>query len=426
MAAAAALAVPAPPGGRRPAALGRGRHGPPRAALALAEHGDRRRPADGAAGLLRRVRVRRSSRRSCSRRRPATTRRSSTSRRARARCRRSARRARAAVRARVEAGDGGHPRRRDRGLPCRCARRRRADRRRRSTSSATARAGGWPRSTPHCIPTASTRSRSAARRSTSTPAGAPIPAYVDGFTASGATWASTARSSRPAAASCRGESQLLGFIALKPEAEIAQAARAPQPPRRPRAPASATRVRGLVQVDPGRSRARSTSGSSSTCSATTRSCAARWTSAGGRSRSARSPARCTCSPARGTTSRRPRSCSRWPTHVGRRPSRRHPGHGAGGPPRAVHGLGRAARRVAVADGGRGAPVALRPSDGPGVVQAVVDARGQRRDVDAVEAGEATPSSARSVRRGAPSTATRVAPRAARSRSRARRRSAAGR
>ena len=32
--------------------------------------------------------------------------------------------------------------------------------------------------------------------------GAPIPAYVDGFTAGGATWASTGRSSRPAAASC--------------------------------------------------------------------------------------------------------------------------------------------------------------------------------------------------------------------------------
>src|SRR4029079_19817155 len=54
-AAVAARAVPPAPGGRRPAAMGRGRDGPPRAALALAEHGDRRRPADGAARLLGRV-----------------------------------------------------------------------------------------------------------------------------------------------------------------------------------------------------------------------------------------------------------------------------------------------------------------------------------------------------------------------------------
>ena len=150
--------------------------------------------------------------------------------------------------------------------------------------------------------------------------GAPIPAYVDGFTAGGRDMGFYRALVAAGGGVLPGESQLLGFIALKPEAEIrkqlALLSRLDDPEHleRHRAfedwfkwtqPLSGAfylwivehlfrdnaLVRGALDV-------------------------------GGRTvdAAARSPVRCTCSPARRTTSRRPRSSSRWPTTWRRRPT----------------------------------------------------------------------------------------------------------
>ena len=212
--------------------------------------------------------------------------------------------------------------------------------------------------------------------------GAPIPAYVDGFTAGGRDMGFYRALVAAGGGVLPGESQLLGFIALKPEAEIrkqlALLSRLDDPEHleRHRAfedwfkwtqPLSGAfylwivehlfrdnaLVRGSLDV-------------------------------GGRA-VALGEISCPLYLLAGAEDHitPPAQLFALADHVSTPPRGHHPGHGGRGPPRAVHGLGRAALRVAGADDGRGAPVALR--------RQTVPAPSRPSSTPAGSAGTSTPS-----------------------------------